>query len=369
MTCNTHRLDYLQIALTTGVGPCLLARLLQHFGQPRAILEASPLELGQVPGVGVALARRLRSNEFRDLASRVVEECADQSIHILLPNDPPFPRLLREIPDPPHLLFVRGELKPADGLAIAIVGTRGATQYGRSQAERFSRVLARAGLTIVSGMARGIDGAAHQAALEVEGRTIGVLSNGVAEVYPPQHRELGERIAARGALISEMPPGTKPKKGMFPQRNRLISGLTLGTIVVEASERSGALITARLAGEQGREVFAMPGMVTSPNSAGCHQLIRDGAVLLRSPEDVLDALGPLVEEVTISPESTVRHAAELQLNDQESSVLQAIGVEPTDLNAVVVASGLPVPRVLSTLSVLEMRRLVRRISGQLVQRV
>ena len=156
---------------------------------------------------------------------------------------------------------------------------------------------------------------------------------------------------------------------MFPQRNRIISGLTLGTIVVEAAERSGALISARLAGEQGREVFAVPGLITSPNSRGCHRLIRDGAILVQDPEDVIEALGPLVEGVEVAPEQTIRNAAELQLNDQERSVLQAIGVEPTDINHVVNESGLPVPRVLSTLSVLEMRRLVRRISGQVVQRL
>lgn len=166
-----------------------------------------------------------------------------------------------------------------------------------------------------------------------------------------------------------MPPGTKPKKGMFPQRNRLISGLTLATIVIEAAERSGALITARLAGEQGREVMALPGLVTTPNSRGCHRLIRDGAHLIQDPEDVLEALGPLVEGVALEPERTIRHAAELQLNEQENLVLQAIGVAPTDINAVVHGSGLPVSRVLSTLSVLEMRRLVRRISGQTVQRI
>lgn len=362
-------LDYLQLALTSGVGPHLLRRLLRQLGPPAAVLSASPQELSQVEGVGVALARRMRGSESQERAAHTLELCEQQAIQILTPLAPEYPRLIAEIPSPPNLLFVRGELRKTDALAVAIVGTRGASQYGRAQAERFARSLARAGLAIVSGLARGIDAAAHRGALEAEGRSVAVLCNGVAEVYPPQHEELGQAIASSGALVSEMPPGTKPKKGMFPQRNRIISGLTLGTLVIEAAERSGALITARLAGEQGREVFALPGLVSAPNSRGCHQLIRDGAVLVQDPEDVLDALGPLVEEIEIAPEQTVRHAAELQLNEQENAVLQAVGVEPTDINAIVVASGLPVPRVLSTLSVLEMRRLVRRVSGQLVQRL
>jgi DNA processing protein len=361
-------LDYLQVVLTQGVGPQTLRRLLDRFGTATQVLQARPQDLSETEGVGVALSRRLRSGESREYASCVLENCRRLGISILLPEDPAFPRLLKEIADPPSVLFIRGQLAATDALAIAIVGTRGASQYGRSQAERFARSLARAGLTIVSGLARGIDAAAHLGALEAGGRTIGVLCNGVAEVYPPQHEELGIRIVTQGALISEMPPGSKPKKGMFPQRNRLITGLALGTLVVEAAERSGALISARLAGEQGRDVFAVPGMVTAPNSRGCHKLIRDGALLVQDPEDVIDALGPLVEGIQLTPDQTIRSAAELQLNEQETAVLQAIAIEPTDINTIVSASGLPVPRVLSTLSVLEMRRLIRRISGQIVQR-
>lgn len=361
--------SYLALVLTTGVGPITLAALLDFFETPQAVLTASPNELSEVEGVGVALARRLRSTEGIELADKVIDQCEQAGIDILLPTDRRFPRLLRELPDPPSVLYVRGEFKPSDGLAIAIVGTRGASNYGRTQAERFGRMLARAGLTIVSGLARGIDAAAHRGALDGGGRTIAVLSSGVHEIYPPQHQELAEEIVQHGALISEMPPFTKPKKGMFPQRNRLISGLSLGTLVIEAAERSGALITARHAGEQGREVFAMPGMVTSPAARGCHALIRDGAYLTQDPEDILDQLGPLVEGIQVDAETTVRHPAQLQLNEQEAQVLAAIDLEPTDINNVVTRSGLPVSRVLSTLSVLEMRRLIRRISGQTVQRL
>lgn len=364
-------LDYLQLALTTGIGSVLLDRLLERFGTPDNVFAASPTELATVDGVGVTLIRNLRSTEYRERAARTIELCDACGVDIWLPTDPRFPRLLREIPDPPSVLFVRGQLLRRDDLSIAIVGTRTASQYGRGQAERFARVLARAGLTIVSGLARGIDAAAHLGTLEADydSRTIAVLSSGVTEIFPPQHEELAQRIASRGALISEMPPGTKPKKGMFPRRNRLISGLALATIVVEASERSGSLITARTAGEQGRDLFAIPGLVTSANARGSNRLIRDGAVLAQDPEDILESLGPLVEGVKVSPEQTVMHASELQLNEQETLVLQSIDPEPTAIDAIVVASGLPVSRVLSTLSVLEMRRLIRRLSGQTVQRI
>ena len=239
MTLTEHNsIDYLQLTLTTGIGPRTLETLLARFVTASEVLQASPQALAEVEGVGVTLSRRIRSSEFRDSALSVFSLCEDKEVRILFPWEQEFPRLLKELPDPPMLLYVRGEFARTDALSVAVVGTRGATLYGRSQAERFSRALARGGLTIVSGLARGIDAAAHQGALEVGGRTIAVLSSGVTEIYPPQHTELGERIAAHGALISEMPPGSKPKKGMFPQRNRLISGLSLGTIVIEAAERS-----------------------------------------------------------------------------------------------------------------------------------
>lgn len=364
-------LDYLQLVLTHGVGSTLLDRLLERFGTASAVLSASPNELAEIEGVGVALIRNLRGGQFRDTAARTIETCRMRGVEILTPGEQRFPRLLREIPDPPSVLFIRGRFEARDALSVAIVGTRTASQYGRTQAERFARSLSRAGLTIVSGLARGIDAAAHDGALNVEtgGRTIAVLSSGVVEIFPPQHEELADRIAQNGVLISEMPPGTKPKKGMFPRRNRLISGLSLATIVIEASERSGSLITARTAGEQGRDVFALPGLVSSPNARGSNKLIRDGAILVQDPEDVIESLGPLVENVQVSPEETVMHPAELILNDQEKAVLQAIAAEPTSIDRVVACSGLPISRVLSTLSVLEMRHLIRRISGQVVQRV
>jgi DNA processing protein len=275
---------------------------------------------------------------------------------------------LREIHDPPALLFVRGHLVPEDALSIAIVGTRHCSHYGRQTAERLAAGLARAGLTVVSGLARGIDAAAHQGALKAGGRTLAVLGSGVLNVYPPEHVNLAEQVAAAGAVISENPPMSEPMTGTFPQRNRVITGISLGVIVVEAGDRSGALISARHAMEQGREVFAVPGRVDSRTSRGCHQLIRDGAKLVETVEDVLDELGPLVEAAPQADGRVIHHPAELQLNDQERLVLEAIDTEPTSIDKVAATSGLPIQRVLATLSVLEMRRLVHRVSGNLVLR-
>jgi DNA processing protein len=218
-------------------------------------------------------------------------------------------------------------------------------------------------------LARGIDGEAHRGAIEVGGRTIGVLASGVLNIYPPEHKRLADEVVAHGALISESPPRMEPLSGMFPQRNRIISGLSLGVIVIEAAQRSGALITARHAMEQGREVFALPGQIDNPQSRGCHRLIKDGAKLIESADDVLDELGPLFEAIPREDGTEVRHPAELQLNEIETQVLHAIDSAPTSIDLVVQTTGLPVHSVLATVSVLELRRLVRRVSGNQVARL
>jgi DNA processing protein len=358
----------LRLALIPGVGPMTRKALLAHFGSSAAVLAAAPGELRRVDGVGHKLTRAIiEAGESVDVAGEVAL-CREHNVAIVTDTDPQYPRLLKEIHNPPAVLFVRGELKPDDALAIAIVGTRHATTYGRLQAERLANGLARAGLTIVSGLARGIDAAAHRGALTAGGRTVALLGGGVLNIYPPEHRELAEEICGHGALVSENPPRYQPKSGMFPQRNRLITGFSLGVIVVEAAERSGALISAQHAMEQGREVFAVPGRVDSRVSRGCHRLLRDGAKLVESVDDVLEELGPLVEAAPRANGQVIHHPAELQLNEIERQVLEAITSDATSIDAVVAASGLPVYRVLSTISVLEMRRVVRRISGNLVSR-
>ena len=359
----------LRLALVSGVGPRTRRALLERFGSAEAVLEAAPSELRSVPGVGPKLTERIVAARREVDAEAEIALCREHGVTILVDTDDRYPAVLRQIHDPPGVLFVRGELEPPDGMAIGIVGTRHPTQYGLRQAERLSGSLARAGLTVVSGLARGIDGAAHRGALAAGGRSIAVLASGVLNVYPPEHAELAAEIAARGALVSEAPPRFEPLAGSFPQRNRIISGLSMGVVVVEAGEASGALITARHAMEQGREVFAVPGRIDDRSSRGCHRLIRDGAKLVQSPEDVLEELGPLFRPTPREDGQVVHHPAELLLNEMEQQVLAAIGGEATSIDAIVAATRLAVSQVLSTISVLEMRRVIRRLSGTNVARV
>lgn len=361
-------LDSLRLSLVPGVGPRIRKSLLERFGTARAALAAAASELREVQGVGPKLAHKIVEADHEIDVEAQIALCREHGIDILTEAHAGYPRSLREIHDPPGVLFVRGAIKPSDALSVGIVGTRHGTQYGLRQAERLAGGLARAGLTITSGLARGIDAAAHRGAMAAGGRTIAVLASGVLNIYPPEHDKLAEEVAAQGALLSESPPGGEPLAGMFPQRNRLISGLSLGVIVVEAAERSGALITARHAMEQGREVFAVPGNVDSRTSRGCHQLLRDGAKLVESADDVLEELGPLVEAAPRDDGQVIHHPAELLLNELEQQVLATVGGEATPIDQIVTQTGLPVPQVLSTISVLEMRRLIRRLSGTTVIR-
>ncbi|MGH7140445.1 MAG: DNA-processing protein DprA, partial [Pirellulales bacterium] len=255
--------DTLRLSLTPGVGPRLRQSLLERFGSPSAIFAASQSELQSVPGIGAKLASVLRrARDEIDVAAEM-ELCRLQGVNIVPLGCPGYPRALEEIHDPPGVLFVRGKLESRDALAIAIVGSRHATRYGLVTAERLAGSLARAGLTIVSGLARGIDAAAHRGALGAGGRTIAVLGSGVLNIYPPEHDELSRQVMAQGAVVGEAPVRSPPLSGAFPQRNRLISGMTLGVVVIEAAVQSGALITARHALEQGRDVFAVPGPIDS----------------------------------------------------------------------------------------------------------
>lgn len=363
----------LRLAMTPGIGPVNYRLLSERLGSPQQVLEADPATLQSVPGIGVRLAQSLATAQRTVAVEPELARCEQHGLNILECSTADYPLRLQEIPDPPPVLFCRGELNTSDSMAIAIVGTRHATGYGIRQSERLARGLAQAGFTIVSGLARGIDAAAHRAALEAGGRTVAVLGSGLLNLYPSEHADLSLQIADQGAVVSEYPTLQPPRSGSFPQRNRIVTGLSLGVIVIEAGDRSGAMISARHAAEQGRDVFAVPGPVDSSMSSGCHQLIRDGAILVTSVDDVLEGLGPLPQPVAVqTPEGTrrdLRHPAELKLNSMESQVLQQIGTTPTEIDDIVETSELPIQRVLATLSALEMRRLVQRCSGTRVRRV
>lgn len=285
--------DHLALALVPGLGPKLTAALLAAFGSPAAARRATAAQLRAIPHIGdkaaAALAAALRGVDTGP-ELRLLDEHGVRPVPL---GDPGYPPPLAGVANPPPLLYFRGAWAEADATGVGVVGSRACTAYGRRVAEQLARGLVRAGVTVVSGLARGIDAAAHRGALDAGGRTIGVMAGGLSQIYPPEHAGLAAEVAGRGALVTETPMTVAPQPGMFPARNRIISGLSRGVVVVEANARSGALITARHALEQGREVFAVPGPTDSPASAGCLELIRSGARLVRSADDVLDDLNGL----------------------------------------------------------------------------
>ena len=356
--------DLICLTMVRGVGPLASRALLERFVTAGRALDASPSALRAVPGVGPKLAEKIaRARRDHDPAAEL-ELCRHAGVRVVARGDTPYPPPLEHIPDPPSLLYLRGTIVPRDQLAIALVGSRKCSPYGMRIAERLASALARVGLTVVSGLARGIDAAAHRGSLKAGGRTIAVLANGLAQVYPPEHDELAREIVEAGALLSESPMLQEPIAGLFPQRNRIISGLCLGVVVVEAAPRSGSLSTARHALEQNREVFAVPGPVDSLLSRGCHRLIRDGARLVETVDDILEELGPLAREVRPSPQEVpVRHPAELALSDHERALLGQLDDRPVAVDELIARTRLTASQVMATLSVLEMRRLVRRMPG------
>ncbi|QDT94336.1 DNA-processing protein DprA [Gimesia algae] len=356
-------LELIQLNLIRGVGPRIRRTLLDQFGSPAEILNAPRQELLNVPGIGTKLADAIIYREAKSTAADELRRCRESGYQILFEDSAEYPSLLREMPDPPSLLYCKGSLLPEDELAVAIVGSRKCTHYGLQQAEKIAAALARAGITIVSGLARGIDQAAHTGALKAGGRTIAVMATGLAHIYPPEHRDLADSVARQGAIVTEFCLDQAPVAGLFPQRNRIISGFSMGVVLIEAGRKSGALHTARHAYEQGREVFAVPGRIDHPASAGCHDLIRDGAMLVRDVEDILEGLGPAKTPVMTAQNREVHTPRELSLSEFERDILNLVTLEPQHLNEIVQSSHLDSSRILSTLTILEMRKVVKRLPG------
>ncbi len=361
-----EREAWLALNMVPHVGPATFTLLLEHFGTARRILKAPLKALEGIPGIGPVTAKAIRSFPAEETITRERKRMAARSLRFLTLRDAEYPSPLRRIPQPPPVLYIRGSWEQRDGRAVAIVGSRNATPYGREVADRLASDLVMRGLTIVSGLARGIDAAAHRGALRAGGRTIAVLGSGADIVYPAEHRKLAESIAEQGALVSEFPLGTGPLKGNFPQRNRLISGLSIGVVVVEAAVDSGALITANHALEQGREVFAVPGRARGRFSQGCHRLIKAGAKLTEGWEDIVEEFG----EQVLFPQEAVRLAPSLPpLEGEEGRVLQLLGEEPLHIDAVIAGSRLAVPAVAAALLSLEMKGWIKQLSGKTFVRV
>jgi len=362
---------WLRLLRLPGIGARRRLELINYFGSVEALFGAARGQLDRLlADVPVAL-KALRAEPDEKQIGADLAWLAEPQRHLLTWLDEDYPRLLREIPDPPVALFVMGERRLLGQPQLAVVGSRNASAAGRENARAFAREMGHAGLVITSGMALGIDGAAHRGALEAGSPTIAVMGTGLDRVYPARHRELAHAIAAQGALVSEFPLGTPPRPENFPIRNRIVSGLALGVLVVEAAERSGALITARLAGEQGREVFAIPGSIHSPLSRGCHRLIRQGAKLVETARDILEDLGPLASVVipeAANPDIAPSLAAD-DLPEPARTLLACLGHEPVTIDGLIERSGLTADTVSSMLLVLELNGLVASGPGGSYQRL
>jgi DNA processing protein len=342
--------------IVRGIGPAKFQALLDHFRDLRLAWEATADELRAAGLDRRALQSLLSEREKLDLDAEVAR-LEKAGVKVVTWQSPEYPERLRNIYHPPPVLYLRGSLKPVDEWSVAVVGTRRATVYGKEAARNIARELARAGVTVVSGMARGIDATAHTAALDAGGRTIAVLGSGVDVVYPAENRRLMGRAIEQGAVLSEYTLGTPPEASNFPPRNRIISGLAQGVVIVEAAERSGALITADYAVEQGRDVFAVPGNMFNRNSVGCNRLIQQGAKLVLSVDDILEELNLTMVAQQLELQAVVPE------NETESQVLSLLSGDPLHVDEIVRQTTLPVSEVSSTLALMELKGMVRQVGG------
>ncbi len=341
----------------TGIGPAKVRALIDHFGDLGGAWRADAADLRDAGLDRKSIENLINARRAINL-DQEFERVSKAGARVLTWDDAEYPPLLRALPEAPFVLYVKGQLTESDRTwTVAIVGTRKASAYGRQAAETLAADLARSGVTVVSGLALGIDAAAHEAALKAGGRTIGVLACGIDQVYPPSHVKLAARIVEQGALLTETPVGSPPEAGNFPARNRIISGLSLGTIVVEAGETSGALITADRALEQGREVFAVPGNIFARSSLGTNKLLKEGATLITGAQDVLEALNLQL----VAQHTEVR--AQVPEDATEAQLFALLSAEPTHIDAIVRESGLPVAQVSSTLALMELKGSVRQVAG------
>lgn len=349
-------LYYLGFNRVAGIGPARLDRLIAYFGTLPAAWCASADDLGAAGLDQRTITALLQTRRSLDLEVEY-QRTLECGVRLITRDDPAYPTLLAQTVNPPFLLYVRGTLTENDRWSVAVVGTRNASAYGKEATRKLVTELVAAGVTIVSGLALGIDAVAHSAALVAGGRTLAVLGSGVDQIYPRTNQALGTTIMQQGAIISEYPLGTLPTATNFPPRNRLISGLALGVLVVEAAPKSGALITAQFAGEQGRDVFAVPGSIFSPRSEGTHRLLRDGATLVACVDDILDTLN--LQSAVVQQEMT----AIMPDTPTETALLALVEDEPRHIDEIRRESGLAMPDVSATMALLELKGLVRQVGG------
>lgn len=345
----------------TNLSPKKFHILLENFSSPKEIWEASPKELESIPGFGQTAYTFCKNRERVNLKGEL-EEIERLGLRVITLEDEGYPKILRNLPTPPPLLYLKGEYLERDELAISIVGTRKCSDYGAIVAERLAKDLGKLGFSIISGMALGIDSAAHRGALSAGARTIAVLGSGFGDIYPRENKTLMERISKEGCVLSEFSINIRPDKWTFPQRNRIISGLSRGTVVVEAPEKSGALITARLALEQGREVFAVPGNVTNRFNRGAHRLIKEGAKLVEDVDDILEEFEDLKE--TLKGGKPKKAKTEEPEDPLQSKVLKTLEYEPIHFNDIVEHTGLSPKEVSFATLQLQMKGLIKELVGK-----
>jgi DNA processing protein len=350
------------------VGPVRYRQLLDSFGDPMSILTASKDKLLRVNSVSEVTAESIATWESGIDLSGELKRIKEFGCQIVVQEDENYPELLRQIYDPPLLLYVKGTLAPKDKNSVAIVGSRMTTSYGTSTARKLGYQLSFMGVTVISGGARGIDTAAHQGALSAKGRTIAVLGTGINQVFPPENAALFEKIISNGALITQFPFNRPADKQSFPIRNRIVAGMSLGTVVVEANLTSGALITANFAVEYGRQVFAVPGQIDSPRSKGCHDLIKKGAKLCEGAEDIVTEFEYLFPTTNKPPGVESGALPGLTLSDNEKLVYEALSLEELSIDDIIAKTGLPASAVSVALLMLEMKKLVKQMPGKLFSR-
>ncbi len=352
-------IDLITLAAIPSVGPNRLYNLINHFGSAAEVLSASKDDISEIPGLGRTLAELIYQNLNRSEAESIVEDIIKREWNFVLYNDPEYPEPLKNIQDKPPYLFYAGSLVPADANAVAIVGSRDGTENGRLFAKQLGEALAQRKVTVISGMARGVDTAAHRGALDASGRTIAVFGSSLDTIYPPENKDLAFRIRESGAIISEFLPGTIPGAHNFPRRNRIISGLAQGVVVVEAAERSGALSTASHALAQNREVFAVPGPPRTKYSKGTNRLIKDGAELLMSVNDIFEQLPRLIHNARAAQVRKTEN-----LTNTEKSILNHFGDGPVHIDVLSRELNTPVSELLQILLALELRGIIQELSGK-----